>query len=101
MNKMRWVELFEGDSRQLSMRVVCTYIVIITLCSGFLISLSREDGGTAIGIAGILSTMMGVIYGIGKFVDGSVTKAQTTPSPAVTVENVEAVNVNQKTRRKS
>lgn len=71
----RWLELLESDSHRLSMRNVCTYLVVISLCIGFLYCVYIHDGGTAIGIAGILSTLIGVIYGIGKTVDGSVTKS--------------------------
>lgn len=76
----RLIELLEGDNQRLSMRVLCTYAVTGTLCTGVIMCLINRDGGTAIGLAGILSTMMGIIYGIGKVVDGSVTKA-TMPLP--------------------
>ena len=71
----RWLELLESDSHRLSMRNVCTYAVVFSMCIGFLYCVWNDDGATAIGIAGILSTLIGVIYGIGKVQDASVTKA--------------------------
>jgi uncharacterized MnhB-related membrane protein len=78
----RIVELLEGDNGKFSMRVLCTYLVTFTLCFGVIMSLKTNDGGTAIGLAGILSTLMGIIYGIGKVVDGSVAKASLPQSPS-------------------
>ncbi len=90
----RFLELFEGDNLRLSMRAVITYAVTFTLCAGVLAALYKDDGGTAMGLAGILSTLVGTIYGIGKVVDGSVTKSSMPTQPqSVNVENVETVTV--------
>lgn len=74
---MRLIELLEGDNQRLSMRALCTYVVTLTLCGGTIQELAKTIPNETIvlGLAGILSTLMGVIYGVGKVVDGSVTKA--------------------------
>jgi len=73
----RWIELLEGDNQRLSMRGVCTYVVTFTLCGAILLEVMEPNPseGIVLGLAGILSTLMGIIYGVGKFVDGSVAKA--------------------------
>ncbi len=100
----RWAELIEGDNNKFAMRSVITYLVTFTLCAGFFMAMSDHDGGTAIGVAGILSTLVGIVYGVGKWADSSVTKA-AMPSQAssVNVANVETVTVSSvpnKTKRK-
>jgi len=97
----RWAELIEGDNQRLSMRSVITYLVTFTLCVGFFMAMTDSDGGTAMGVAGILSTLVGIIYGVGKWADSSVTKAAIQPQ-SVNVENVESVTVSEprKTPRK-
>ncbi len=96
----RWAELIEGDNERLSMRSICTYIIVITLCAGVFICLQDKDGGTAMGLAGILSTLMGIIYGIGKVMDASVTKAGMPSQPqSVNVDNIESVTVGETKKR--
>lgn len=72
----RLVELFEGDNGKLSMRSLITYIAVTTLCVGILGAIFLKDStGAAIGLAGILSTLVGLVYSVGKAVDGSVQKS--------------------------
>lgn len=93
----RLPELIENDSERLSMRSVLTYAVILTLCRSIFIEMVKTSPNETLvlGLAGILSTLMGTIYGIGKAVDGSVTKAampSATPAP-VNIPNADSVSV--------
>lgn len=74
---MRWLELLENDNHRLSMRSLCTYAVTFTLCGGIIQELTKQQPseGIVLGLAGILSALVGTIYGIGKVTDGSVAKA--------------------------
>ncbi len=93
---MRWIELLEGDNQRLSMRSICTYIVVFTLCGAILMEVTETSPseGIVLGLAGILSTLMGIIYGVGKVMDASVTKAAMPSQAPISVENVEQVTVN-------
>jgi len=89
----RALELIQDDHGKLSMRSLITYIVTFTMCAAILaeVSKSMPSEGIVIGMGGILSTLVGIIYGVGKVVDGSVLRASITPRP-LTVENVENVH---------
>lgn len=77
MSGLRLVELIEGDNGKLSSRSVLTYLVTFTLCGGIIGELTKQlpSESIVLGLAGILSTLMGLIWGVGKVVDGQVAKA--------------------------